>query len=126
MILNATSATFAAQVNAAIAGQTVCLATGDYGTWTGTNKAITIKAADGATPQMKVNFDAGDSSFTLDGMTEMGGFINGSSNITIKNSKFSRASCYSTGCLRIEGATSNVIIDNNDFSFPNWRYLRWC
>ncbi len=31
-------------------GQTICLASGSYGTWQGTNKPITIRAADGATP----------------------------------------------------------------------------
>src|SRR6185369_7168022 len=37
---SATTSTFASQVSAATAGQTICLADGNYGTWTGTNKAI--------------------------------------------------------------------------------------
>ena len=37
-----------------VAGQTICLA-GDYGTWQGPDKAITIRAADGARRAMKVN-----------------------------------------------------------------------
>ncbi len=54
----------------------MCINSGNYGTWTGTNKAITIRAADSATPQMKINFGSGDSSFTLDGISNMGGPIN--------------------------------------------------
>ena len=36
--LNATPSSFASQVAAASSGQTVCLATGSYGTWTGTSR----------------------------------------------------------------------------------------
>ena len=87
--LNATPATFAAQVSAATAGQTVCLATGDYGTWTGTNKAITVKAGAGQTPTMTDSFGSGASGFTLDGISGMSGSISGTANnITIQNSSF--------------------------------------
>jgi len=108
--LTATPANFATQVNAATAGQTVCLASGDYGSWTGTNKAITVRASSGASPQMRVNFGSGDSGFTLDGMIGMGGDINGASNITIKNSTF-------TSSIDIEGANTNVVLDSNTH---NW------
>ena len=56
---NATPATFAAQVAAATPGQTICLASGNYGTWTGTNKAITIRAAPGANPVIGLNLNNG-------------------------------------------------------------------
>ena len=109
--LNATPSSFASQVAAASSGQTVCLANGSYGTWTGTSKAITVTAANGASPTMKVSFGSGDSGFTLDGMGGMGGTINsGAANITIQNSTFSSQ-------LDIEGATTNVVIDNNDFTY---------
>ena len=108
--LNATPSTFAAQVNAATAGQTICLATGNYGTWTGTNKAITIAAASSASPQMQVSFGSGDSGFTLDGMTAMGGNIAGASNVTIKDSTF-------TSGLDIGSGNSNVVLDGNTH---NW------
>src|SRR5919109_4160863 len=85
--LNATPSNFAAQVSAAGAGQTICLASGNYGTWQGTNKAITIKRADGASPTMRFSFGSGDSGFTLDGMSGMGGTISGgAANITVRNS----------------------------------------
>jgi hypothetical protein len=87
--LNATPSSFGSQVSAASAGQTICLASGDYGTWAGTNKAITVKAAAGATPTMNDNFGSGASGFTLDGMTGMSGTISGAAHdITIQNSSF--------------------------------------
>lgn len=108
--LNATTSNFASQVSTATAGQTICLATGNYGTWSGINKAITIQAASGASPQMNVSFGLGDSGFTLDGMTNMGGNIgSGASNITIRNSTF-------TSPLDISGARG-ILIDNNKFDW---------
>ena len=59
---------------------------------------------------MQVNFGSGDSGFTLDGMTGMGGDINGASNITIRNSTF-------TGSLDIGGSNSNIVLDGNQH---NW------
>lgn len=105
--LNATTANFASQVSAACAGKTVSLASGNYGTWSGTNKAITVKAAPGAAPQMKINFGSGASGFTLDGMTNMGGSVNGSaSNITIKNSQF-------TSEIEVAGNGAGIVFDGN-------------
>ena len=109
--LYATPANFASQVSAATAGQTIVLASGNYGTWTGTNKAITITAASGASPQVKFNFGSGDANFTLDSITGMGGFIgSGASNITIRNSTF-------TSQLDIEGAVTNIVVEHNDFTW---------
>jgi hypothetical protein len=107
-----TTSNFANNISAASSGATLCLASGNYGTWGGTNKAITIKAADGASPQMQVNFGSGDSGFTLDGMTGMGGGIKGASNITIKNSVF-------TDSVDFEGGSANVnvVMDGNTH---NW------
>jgi chitodextrinase len=105
--LYATTANFGSQVSAASPGQIVCLASGNYGTWSGTNKAIAIKATPGATPQMKFNFSSGDSGFTLDGMSGMGGSISGSaSNITIKNSTF-------TSQVAVTGNGAGIVFDGN-------------
>ena len=93
-------------------GQTICLATGDYGMWAGTDKAVTIKAAPGATPMMKLTLGPGASGFTLEGITGLGGMIsNGASDITIRNSKFATQ-------LDIEGAVRHIVIDHNDFTYP--------
>jgi hypothetical protein len=58
--LNATTANFSSQVNAAAPGQTLCLAAGDYGTFTGAVKSspgITIRPADGANVTMALDFN---------------------------------------------------------------------
>jgi hypothetical protein len=103
----ATPANFAAQVSAATGGQTICLASGDYGTWSGTNKAITIRKAAGATPTMRYSFGSDDSGITLDGMSEMGGRISsGAANITVRNSAFDT-------CAHFSGSQTNVVFDSN-------------
>lgn len=105
--LNATPSNFASQVSAATAGQTICLASGDYGTWTGTNKSITVKKADGATPVMRYSFGSGDSGFVLDGMSGMSGDISaGAANITVRNSSFADRAGF-------DGVMTNVVFDNN-------------
>jgi hypothetical protein len=110
--LTATPSNFAAQVNAATAGQTICLQSGDYATWQGTNKAITIKAASGATPLMKINFNSSDANFTLDGMSGMGGIVTSTNNVTIKNSAF-------TTYLDIEGDNNNLVVEGNTFDWTS-------
>jgi hypothetical protein len=65
--LNATPSSFASQVSAASAGQTICLAAGSYGTWQGTNKAITIRPQAGVSPSLSVALSTGDANFTIDG-----------------------------------------------------------
>jgi hypothetical protein len=98
---SASPSTLATQVSAATAGQTICLAAGDYGTWSGTNKAVTLYADSGVTATMKVNFGAGDSGFTLDGLSGMGGTVtDGAANFTIRNSVF-------TGSIDL-GVSSNA------------------
>jgi len=57
--LNATTANFASQLAAAQPGQTVCLATGNYGTFTGVSKSspgVKIMPQAGASPTMTINF----------------------------------------------------------------------
>jgi Concanavalin A-like lectin/glucanases superfamily/Right handed beta helix region len=108
----ATPSTFGASVAAAGTGQTICLTSGDYGTWGGTNKAITITAASGSTPTMQVSFGSGAAGFTLDGISGMGGDVSGgAANITIQNSRFSSQ-------LNISGSVSNIVINHNDLTYP--------
>jgi hypothetical protein len=105
---NATTSTFAAQVSAATAGQVICLAAGSYGTWTGTNKTIIVRAASGAAVTMGFDFTTGDSGFTVDGVKTPGGNItNGAKNITVRNSSFS-------GPMILDGlANANILLDHN-------------
>jgi hypothetical protein len=108
--LSASPSNFTTQLNAVAAGQTVCLATGNYGTFAGTNKAVTIKAAQGAAPTMKVSLGSGDSGFTLDGIQGMGGTVTaGARDITIRNSAF-------TSWLDFQsGPTPNFVLDHDTF-----------
>jgi Domain of unknown function (DUF4082)/PKD domain len=111
--LNATPSTFDSQVSAAKAGQTVCLASGNYGTWSGTNKAITVKAASGATPNMSIDFAAGDSGFTLSGVSNLSGNIDGDAHdITISNST-------SSDTIEITGDRSGQILFDHDNFFAH-------
>ena len=122
---NATASTFASEVSAATAGQTVCLASGNYGTFQGTNKAITIRAAAGATPTMRYQFGSGDSGFTLTGLSGMGGSISsGASNITVRASAFNsyaQFSSLSNSNILFEGNTHNYI--NSPSGSPNARIV---
>jgi len=114
---NATTANFSTQLSAAATGKVICLASGSYGTFTGTAKAVTITKQSGATPSMYLEFRSGDKDFTIDGLTITGGDVVGNSgnysdtnnpkNITIKNSTF-------TGALQFEYiANSNILLASN-------------
>jgi hypothetical protein len=109
---SATPLDFASELSAAKSRQTICLSSGDYGTFGGTDKAVTIRAADGATPTMQLEFGAGDRGFTLDGLSGLGGiFTDGARHITIKNSAF-------TSAIRIGGRrTDGIVLDHNTH---NW------
>lgn len=118
--LTATTATFSGQVSAATAGKTICLATGNYGTWNGVNKAITITNQAGATASMVLNIGTGDGNFTLDGLSIGGGTIYGNQsnygssdrpqNITIRNSAF-------TAAIDISYiANANIVLDHDTFN----------
>lgn len=106
--VTATPSTFGSVVSAAVAGKTVCLASGNYGTWGGTNKAITIAPAPGASPTMQVNFGSGDSGFTLLEIGGLSGQISsGASNITIEFSAF-------TDTLIVDGLSNANFVLNAD------------
>lgn len=107
--INATPSTFASAVSQSQNGDTILLSSGSYGTWTGTNKAITVKADSGASPTMQISFAGGDQGFTLDGLGGMSGSVSGTAHdITVKNSAF-------TGEVDVNGtaAGSNIVFDGN-------------
>jgi len=108
--VTATPSTFGSVVAAAVAGQTVCLTSGNYGTFGGTNKAITIAPAPGAAPTMQVNFGSGDTGFTLLEIGGLSGQVNaGASNITIEFSAF-------TDSLVVDGlSNANVVLNADTF-----------
>jgi hypothetical protein len=94
-----------------VAGDVICLAAGNYGTFTGTNKAITIREQDGAAATLNdLQFAAGDTGFTLDGLSIDGGrFGAGATNISIRNSAF-------TSHLTINGVLNgNILLDHNSY-----------
>ncbi len=125
----ATPSTFDAQLSAASAGQTICLATGDYGIWDGTDKAVTVRPAEGATPRMGIDFSSDAENFTLDGgllgftqswglrIDDEGGNPNirgDAKNITIRNTDFSvgiddrRRSPTPTSCSTTTSTTTST------------------
>jgi hypothetical protein len=104
--LHATPSNFASQISAASAGQVICLASGDYGTWKGVDNAITIKAEASATPNMQVNFNSSVGGFVLDGMNGMGGTAVNAKNFTIRNSVF-------TATIDIEATDGNILLEHN-------------
>jgi hypothetical protein len=126
-----TPASFASAVAAAAPGQTVCLATGDYGMWHGTNKAITITPLPGATPQMGIQFAAGASGFTIDGgmasFTQPWGLVishevspdisAGAGNITIQNASVGVG-------LDLDSLANSGIVFNHDL-FHDLSGLNW-
>jgi hypothetical protein len=86
-----TTGTFAARVTGASPGDVLCLSSGNYGTWTGANKAITVTAGAGQSPVMKLDFDISMGGLVVDAMTQMQANIGTSAgNFTISNSQFTK------------------------------------
>ncbi len=111
--LNATTANFAAQFAAATAGQVVCLASGNYGSFKGGQKSgmVSIRSASGRTATISPDFSAANN-VRLDNVTIPGGSISGSSkNITISNSTFT-----SVFVVETSSANANVLFDGNTHS----------
>lgn len=106
-----TPSTFFTQVSNMAPGQRICLESGDYGLWEGTDKQITIAAAPGSRPTMQVDFGPGARGFTLTGMSAMGGNIRaGAANITISDASFAST-------IDIEGRISNVVLERDNFDW---------
>lgn len=127
--LHATTANFAAQVTAATPGTTILLASGDYGNWVGTNKAITIAPETNADVIITLDLSAGNGGWTMDGgHTELLSSTNGPSRtqdppftshgITITEMFFQGTSnppqnitikrCWFTGTLRFDTDPANL------------------
>jgi hypothetical protein len=112
-------------------GQTLCLTNAvSYGSFTGTNKTITIIAQSGTGTASPVNatmtnitLGSGDSGFTLDGgrssfgstgLTVASGadIEGGASNLTIKNTSF-------TNQVFVDGgSTDGIVLDGNQHNWP--------
>jgi hypothetical protein len=105
----ATTSTLAAQFSAATAGQAICLAAGNYGTWRGGAKSgtVTLRPQAGATVTMTIDFN-GANNIRLEGLTIPDArLVNTTKNITIAQSRF-------TGHTIIDGvANSNILFDGN-------------
>ncbi|WNG26839.1 right-handed parallel beta-helix repeat-containing protein [Cystobacter fuscus] len=103
------AATLASQWSAATAGQTICLATGSYGTFTAGTKpgVVTVKPQSGATATLAVRFN-GANNVRLEGLTITSAALLGSTrDVTITGSRF-------TGAATIDGvANSNILFDGN-------------
>lgn len=116
---NVTTATFASAFSSAVVGDTLCLASGDYGTFAGALKSgtatqrVTIKEQDGATASITPQFTAA-SNITIDGLSMGNTNIEGAStkNLTFKNS------VWDDTAIAIHGAgtsinNANILFDNN-------------
>jgi hypothetical protein len=106
----ASPATFASQFAALQPGQTLCLAAGAYGTWTGGAKPgpVTVAAAPGAAVSMRLSFTSA-SNVSVRNVTITDAQIAGSSHdITVGGSNF-------TGLLLIDTNTpnANVVLNGN-------------
>jgi hypothetical protein len=95
--LNATTSNFASQVAAATADQVICVASGNYGTWTGTNKAIAVTKQSGATVTMGIDLTTGNNGFTIDGLTIPGGRIIKGAKISPSRTRLSRPTIHCNG-----------------------------
>jgi hypothetical protein len=123
--LSATTANFASQLAAATPGQTLCLATGNYGTFSGVSKSspgVTITAAAGATPTMTINFLSSPVAqwLILDHLTIPGGVISGpTNNITfthdlIKDQLTVWQNASNNQCSNCPAMNNNNIVFDND------------
>ena len=129
--VSVTPSTFASAVSSAAPGATICLASGDYGTWSGTDKAITITPVAGATPQMGISFRSAAHEFTIDGgmasFTQPWGLeishesspdiSNGASNITIENTNIAVG-------LDLDSLANSNVAFNHDL-FHDLNGLHW-
>lgn len=109
--VNTTPDGFADAVASAGGGARVCLAPGDYGTYTGTRRPdrVTIAAEPGAEVRMRLEFrDA--TNLTLDGLRLDGAELTRDTrDITIANSVF-------TAHVRVDGVTdANILFDRDAF-----------
>jgi hypothetical protein len=88
--LHATTSNFAS-VFASASGQSICLASGSYGTFSGAAKSatVTLRPETGATPSLAVNWGSSVSNVRIDGVKVTGAYIANAKNVAIVNSVFS-------------------------------------
>lgn len=101
----------ATQFGAATPGQTICLASGSYGTFRAGSKSgvVTVRPRRGATARMALAFDPAVN-VRVDGVTVTGADIRGRSrNLTISNSKFTGIAVVNVDQMR----DANVLFDRN-------------
>jgi hypothetical protein len=111
--MNASTSNLSSVFGSAQAGDTILLAAGDYGAWSGGSKSgmVTLRPQSGATVTMRPNFN-GAANLTLDGMTIGGASIAGrSSNIRIVNSRFTSSSTVDGSSM----ANANIVFDHDTF-----------
>ena len=104
------AASLSSQFGAASAGQTICLASGDYGSFRGGTKPgrVTVRAQPGASPSLSLDFD-GARNITVAGLNIAGGLITGETrNVTVAHSRF-------TDILVIDQTTPdpNIVLNRN-------------
>jgi hypothetical protein len=108
----ATPATFAGAFSAAGASDTILLASGDYGTFTGAAKPgmVTIRSQPGASATMRLDFSAA-SNITIDGLTLSDVAMQGSAtkHVTVRNSTITGPTVLRTGSL----ADADILFDGN-------------
>lgn len=110
--LTATPSNFASVLASAQGGDTILLAAGSYGTFTGALKSgvLTITPQSAATVTMALNFNPA-SNITIDGLTLTSVYMNDSrtKNITVRNSTITGQTTFRTGTL----ANANILFDSN-------------
>jgi hypothetical protein len=108
----ATPTTFAGVFSAAGSSDTILLASGDYGTFTGAAKPgmVTIRSQPGANARMKLAFGSA-SNVTIDGLTLSEITMQGSAtkHITVRNSTITGPTVLRTGSL----ADADILFDGN-------------
>jgi hypothetical protein len=109
--LHATPSNFSSVYSSAAGGDTIYLATGSYGTFSGSAKSLTVTIApeSGATPTMSINFN-GATNLKVTGAKITSATVQGTSrNITIANSTFTGDTV-----IRPDQMTNaNIVFDGN-------------
>jgi hypothetical protein len=111
--LRATPSTLPAAFASARGGETIYLASGNYGTFTGGMKSavVTLRPEPGATPTMAVKFSPA-ANITLEGLTITSADLGDprTHDITVRNSRFNRAGVvFRTGELQ----NAHIVFDHN-------------
>ena len=112
---SATPANLESVFAAADAGDTIRLATGDYGTFRGGAKSgsVTLAPAAGADVTIAPSL-SGASHITFDGLTVAGAYLTGSHDITFRNSRFTDMSQVDANV-----ANAGILFDHDTFDGIN-------